>query len=158
HTKGSARLFQSVFSDCYFKFTCRLQSISIGSFNSTLIFLENFEKQIGNKLSIKINRMNIDIACLVQHLKQIFLPLSHFFSSESWHEISHNFDVVLTATRSSSILQTNDAIVNSLYGLAAAFKTTHDPFFRLAIDQWFIPAVNSISTIFQKECTLHVNE
>ncbi|CAG8447499.1 16137_t:CDS:10 [Dentiscutata erythropus] len=153
HTEGSARLFQSVFSEYYFKFTCKVQSVSIGSFNSALICLENFEKQMGNKLFIKINRMSSDIACLMQHLNQIFIPLGHFFSSESWNEICRNFELILNATRCSPILQANDTIFNSLFALADALKTTQDSFLRLALDQWFIPAVNSISAIFQKEHT-----
>ncbi|CAG8546883.1 12320_t:CDS:10, partial [Dentiscutata heterogama] len=155
HTEGSARLFQSVFSEYYFKFTCKIQSVSIGSFNSALTCLENFEKQMGNKLFIKINRMSSDIACLMQHLKQIFLPFGHFFSSESWSEICRNFELILNATRCSPVLQANDIIFNSLFALADALKTTQDSFLRLALDQWFIPAVNSISTIFQKEYTYY---
>ncbi|CAG8487914.1 37837_t:CDS:10, partial [Gigaspora margarita] len=153
HTEGSARLFQSVYSEYYFKFTYKIQSVSIGSFNSALICLENFEKNLRNKLFIKINRMSSDIACLMQHLKQIFLPLGQFFSSESWNEICCNFEIILNATRCSPVLQANDTIFNSFFALAAALKTTHDSFLRLALDQWFIPAVNSISSIFQKEHT-----
>ncbi|KAG9286447.1 hypothetical protein G9A89_014613, partial [Geosiphon pyriformis] len=69
-TQGPSRLFQSVYSDLYFKHSLSLREMSIGSYDLNLSHLGEFAEQAIGISNISFNRKQIDIAFLILQLRQ----------------------------------------------------------------------------------------
>ncbi|GBC28203.2 uncharacterized protein OCT59_003902 [Rhizophagus irregularis] len=166
NTTGPGRIFQSVLSFYYFNYTRRIQSISVGSFDTELAQLVEYGKFAGGDslLIYKINRKCLDFIFLVQQVKQIFIPLKERFSQEIFRGINEKLDTVINVVNSLSNngVINNDSLspsiaVESLYVVSSGLKEIVDPALRAVLDRWIIPSIHLLVQVLEEYNPLQSN-
>ncbi|GES99488.1 midasin [Rhizophagus clarus] len=167
NTAGPGRVFQSVLSFYYFNYTHRIQSISVGSFDTELAQLVEYGKHVGNDLLLlyKINRKCLDFICLIQQIKLIFIPLKERVSQENFRTINEKLDTVINVVNS---LLNNDVMksessspsiaIESLYVVSSGLKEIVDPALRSVLDRWIVPSILLLIQILEGYNSLQSNE
>ncbi|CAG8439564.1 5371_t:CDS:10 [Funneliformis mosseae] len=162
NTGGPGRLFQSVLGFYYFNYT---QFMSIGSFNTIQTQLVEYCKHTGDEFLSRVNRRCMDLACLIQQLKQILISLKESFPQEIFREINGRLDIVTDFVNSSlnhNIIDNESLTVSmaleSLHVVSSSFKEIVDPILRSVLDQWVIPSILLMIQILKEYNPLQLNE
>ncbi|CAG8555969.1 630_t:CDS:2, partial [Paraglomus occultum] len=69
--EGPSALFQSIYATTYFAYILSLQSISVESYNESIVQHKELLKHISSCVVYPVNRRNIDFANLIFYLRQI---------------------------------------------------------------------------------------